>query len=1351
MIKAPAIPATARGRFGSTLAQYADLLAVGAPDCRRTDGDGVLQETLHVGAVFIFRLELKDGDSGALGRAVLLKGLASPVSTAGYSFGRALTFASDGQHLVVSGRRVNNTGAVHVFATSSLLQNAAEDESPTRLLPLSSEVARLTADTPSATDFGRAMAADGRYLVIAAPTAENTSSSAFAGEVYVYTLADSPSVPPVAVAAKLVPNAASESMSRFGLDVAVRGRVVLVTSRDARLQKHIHLFGLCEASDAARLGSPFYEMSHIDTALLVSGGKTGLWDASESIGGVFFAAASAWVVLPSYAGFARIVEPPLWRLAQHSANGSAGTVSFALTPALQTLAVADASDAVPVIDDDALLLGTPQTRSTMFGEFSLYSLYGTLKHTRTARISGYGFARAMCLNPSGTTLFVSLPTEARGLGIVEVYDVRSGEVSVLLGTLSPPEAFSGDVVAIAASDALVVVGATGNGTRGLAAVFLQNDTAVQDLLLPADKSQTGAYGEAVAAHGDIVVVGDADAQHVHLFRVATSGRDIIVLWTRTVSVPAPEASAVARALSQHESVTTAKFGTAVAFASDLLFVGAPGALHCGVVFVYAVSSAGFVQARAPLWPTISWSNDNFGFSLSVAEGRLAVGAPRFGEPNNVIAAGAVYLYNLDANERRVSIERVIRSPKAAEEGASDGLGAKIAVSQLGYVAMSNPRRDQIFLADPGYATDWMQRSPKSSSSGTVASLDVPSIDFRSPQGMGAGVYLGVVTMSGDVVAVAGSKVTQDVGGAVNFYRITGNTTELEPFASASCLEYSSSADACTYYGVGASFEGRTLAVAVSRAYNVGRVHVFVLPRRHERTREDRAPLALEPAVILQPPPHLEDIGAFFGQQLVLRDARLYIWGNYNRVLVYSLFDLERLVDQGSPTPDVPLIAEIFRDGLEGFGMSPAVFGDLLALGSWHGAAFVYHLGEGSNATHIFPRLVHTFRAPGMAADAADDARYGHHVAIHGRLMAVSADRYRGSHGYRAGFVDLYRLPADDERKADGGSGLNGATWIQRISPEDWREGNLFGTGLALSATRLAVAARWYDAGHPWAGCVYVYDVQAENGVVFRGRRCGDTPLHRMGWHVELNDKDWLAISCAPMVSDGAPGTLMFLASLDGERSASSDGSVPVAVIGGAVGAVLVVVVAALLFRRRSARTRRHVSAKGVIARDTTVMYSNPAFVNSAVRPTHTEGAQLAGADFSSAASEYAKYEDVNYFAMMGTLEGSNYVMSRMTGAASSDVTRGYEVPIPAAFDEQPYATPGGHGGHDYASLKGDHRIYVEQGGGTVAQQQGHDYAKLPGGHEVHVSSSVDAGDDGRGHHEHVPSERRNSHTTWSRA
>lgn len=343
---------------------------------------------------------------------------------------------------------------------------------------------------------------------------------------------------------------------------------------------------------------------------------------------------------------------------------------------------------------------------------------------------------------------------------------------------------------------------------------------------------------------------------------------------------------------------------------------------------------------------------------------------------------------------------------------------------------------------------------------------------------------------------------------------------------------------------------------------------------------------MEPALILQPPPHLEADNALFGQELVLRDGRLYIRSHRNRVLVYSLFELERLVDQGSPSPQVPLIAEISRDGPEEFGSSPAVSGNLLALGSRQGAAFVYHMSEGGSVAQVFPRLAHTLRAPGMTADAANDARYGHRVAIHGRLMAVSADRYHGSHGYKAGFVDLYRLPADDESKAGDGSGLNGATWIQRIFPEDWRDGSLFGTSLALSATRLAVAAQWYNVGHPWAGCVYLYDVQAESGVVFRGRRCGDAPLHRMGRHVELNDKDWLAISCAPMVSGGTTGTLIFLAGLDdtnGGRSASSNGSVPVAVIGGAVGAVLVLALAALLFQRRSARRRRHVSAKKVVA------------------------------------------------------------------------------------------------------------------------------------------------------------------------
>lgn len=56
------------------------------------------------------------------------------------------------------------------------------------------------------------------------------------------------------------------------------------------------------------------------------------------------------------------------------------------------------------------------------------------------------------------------------------------------------------------------------------------------------------------------------------------------------------------------------------------------------------------------------------------------------------------------------------------------------------------------------------------------------------------------------------------------------------------------------------------------------------------------------------------------------------------------------------------------------------------------------------------------------------------------------------------------------------------------------------------------------------------------------------------------------------------------------------------------------------------------------------------------------------------------------------------------------------------------------------SLKGDHRVYVEQGGRTGPQQQaGHDYATLQGDDQAYISTSnVDAAaDDGRGDYERL--------------
>ncbi len=131
-------------------------------------------------------------------------------------------------------------------------------------------------------------------------------------------------------------------------------------------------------------------------------------------------------------------------------------------------------------------------------------------------------------------------------------------------------------------------------------------------------------------------------------------------------------TAPARSLTSPRSARGALFGASVAFAGDLVIVGAPGAAQgrnpgAGAVFVFDAATGALV--REILCPAPA-RGDAFGTAVAADQARVVVGAPY----NDSVGrdAGAVFVFDLATG----ALERKIANP---QPGASDRYGWSVAI------------------------------------------------------------------------------------------------------------------------------------------------------------------------------------------------------------------------------------------------------------------------------------------------------------------------------------------------------------------------------------------------------------------------------------------------------------------------------------------------------------------------------------------------------------------------------------------------------------------------------------------------------------------------------------------------
>src|SRR5690606_21043897 len=150
------------------------------------------------------------------------------------------------------------------------------------------------------------------------------------------------------------------------------------------------------------------------------------------------------------------------------------------------------------------------------------------------------------------------------------------------------------------------------------------------------------FGEDVAIHGDIAVVGQAGDHFndrpgaAHVYRRNGSGQ-----WEHV------------QQLASGDALGEDGFGESLAIWNDTILVGAPAddevRLDSGAVYVFGDNGNGHWEQTAKLAPPDLRVRDNFGFAIDLQADTAAIGA--FRDDHLAYNSGSVYIYHRDGSGR----------------------------------------------------------------------------------------------------------------------------------------------------------------------------------------------------------------------------------------------------------------------------------------------------------------------------------------------------------------------------------------------------------------------------------------------------------------------------------------------------------------------------------------------------------------------------------------------------------------------------------------------------------------------------------------------------------------------------
>ena len=359
----------------------------------------------------------------------------------------------------------------------------------------------------------------------------------------------------------------------------------------------------------------------------------------------------------------------------------------------------------------------------------------------------------------GDVLAVGVPGTQSGRGRVYVYERSVPGRSNLWSLVHSILADDGDAndrlgSSVAVVGDVLVAGAPTLGTWGAAYVFERNAGAVNawtqvGKLRPSDSFPLDLFGGAVAAWGDLVLVGaqgmDSKRGSAYLFERHAGGTN---RWAQVAEVAAAVRS------------TNDYFGCSVALAADLVAAGAYGDdTERGSAHVFLRRMADWRQIKR-VSASDGTTTDQFGISLSVDGDVLGVGA-RYHDGTKGADQGAAYVY--ERNDGGTNAWGQVGQLLASDGASNDFFGCSIAVAgdviAVGAYGENSLR---------GAAYVYERNDDGTNAWGQVRKLVASDAAVDDWFGCAVGA-------DGDVIAVGASRENSSRGAAYVFERNQGGT------------------------------------------------------------------------------------------------------------------------------------------------------------------------------------------------------------------------------------------------------------------------------------------------------------------------------------------------------------------------------------------------------------------------------------------------------------------------------------------------------------------------------------------------------------------------------------------------
>jgi hypothetical protein len=974
--------------------------------------------------------------------------------------GNVLTIGAYGEN-----DKGSSAGSVYVFANSSANVWA--------------EQAKLLASDGSANDkFGESVSLSGNVLVVGAAYDDKSVNILDSGSAYVFA---NTSGNQWIQQAKLL---ASDELShdRFGGAVAISDNVIAVGAVNAgsAYRSSVYFFvaqpsGIWQQSGQSSLFDLSY-YGDFGSAVALSGSMAAVGymhddDNGSSSGSAYFVnVANLPNISPRLVSDRNSLHVTQGEVFSYVAqgfdgNGDALTYSSNNLPSWLSLnTVTGQLSGTPTAEygtTNSFVLNVSDGVSSSNTTFNLTTLHESMIKVlaRDGKTSD-NFGQSVAI--SGNLAVVGAKGEDENgseVGAVYVYEKTFGNVWIQQAKILPSDGKSGNDFgnAVAISDNVIVVGAQNvydNGySSGSAYVFVNssgNTWTQQTKLRASDVSAYDNFGYSVSISGNVIVVGASDdddkgtdSGSAYVF-VNRSGN----IWTQQTKLLASDGSSY-----DH-------FGWSVSISGNIAVIGAyahdDNGIDSGSAYVFANGSGNIWAQQTKLVAIDGSSYEYFGYSVSVSDNNLAVGAYQ----DN--SSGSVYIYaNTSGNSWTLQSKLL---PHDGDSNSQFGtsvaiLGNRLAVGARTHVA-NNVSSGAAYFYKANTNGIWQQ---------TGQSI---------PQDGSLGDYFGYSVAISEATAVVGAIYDDDLGansGSAYFIDTT-RLPNIAPVLTATRTSLTGSVgQAFSYYVPG--FDANSQALTYSATGLPAGISI------NGTTGElSGSPQAIQSGEFLLQVSDGQASANITVDFAVLHESIVKVLagdGAINDYLGYSVSISGDLALVGAYNDNGSGSAYIFakssgnlwaeqaklsaNDGSSGdsFGYSVSLSGNLALVG----ASGDDDNGSGSGSAYIFANTsgnIWGHQAKLLASDGSSGDGFGHSVSMSGNRAIV------GAYG-------------DDDNGSDSGSAyiftnISENVWVQqfKLLAGDGSSDDNFGESVSLSDNLALVGAYGDDDNGSESGSAYIF-------------------------------------------------------------------------------------------------------------------------------------------------------------------------------------------------------------------------------------------------------------------------------------